>query len=131
MDGEERFQKKELRKILGIKAKQTISADLAAIGEENPPWNWETVKQLIGLKLFLAIGRGNPQFSRETYSALIELGKEQLNAVFKHLNIDLEQEFQRVKNDYQNQQQRTTFSYRTNRRRIDTAGSQSSEEQVN
>ena len=151
VNGEQRFQKKELRKILGIKAKKTISDDLKAIGEETYPWTWETVKKLIGLKLFLAIGRGNPKYSRQTYSKLIELGKElekaldeeqlkslneeelkalreePLNIVFQKYNIDIEQEFQKVKNDYQNQQQRTTFSYRANRRRLDTASTQQSE----
>ncbi|NET11401.1 MAG: hypothetical protein F6K08_00030 [Okeania sp. SIO1H6] len=124
VNGEQRFQKKELRKILGIKAKKTISDDLAAIGEENPPWNWETVKKLIGLKLFLAIGRGDPKYSRSTYSELIELGENELNTVLQHHQIDIEQEFQKVKNDYNKNQQRTTFSYRANRRRIDTASTQ-------
>ena len=124
VNGEQRFQKKELRKILGIKAKQTISADLTAIGEENPPWTWQTVKKLIGLKLFLAIGRGDPKYSRSTYSELIELGENELNTVLKHHQIDIEQEFQKVKNDYNNNQQRTTFSNRANRRRIDTASTQ-------
>lgn len=127
VNGEQRFQKKELRKILGIKAKKTISDDLKAIGEETYPWTWETVKKLIGLKLFLAIGRGDPKYSRKTYSELIELGENELNTVLQHYQIDIEQEFKKVKNDYQNQQQRTTFSYRANRRRIDTASTQQSE----
>ncbi|NET16054.1 MAG: hypothetical protein F6K08_26130 [Okeania sp. SIO1H6] len=127
VNGEQRFQKKELRKILGIKAKKTISDDLKAIGEETYPWTWETVKKLIGLKLFLAIGRGDPKYSRQTYSELIKLGEEQLKAVLQHHQIDIEQEFKKVKNAYQNNQQRTSFAYRANRRRIDTASTQQSQ----
>ncbi|NEO52595.1 MAG: hypothetical protein F6K54_05605 [Okeania sp. SIO3B5] len=128
VNGEQRFQKKELRKILGIKAKKTISDDLKAIGEETYPWTWETVRKLIGLKLFLAIGRGDPKYSRQTYLELIKLGEKQLKAVLQHHQIDIEQEFQKVKNDYENNQQRNTFSYRANRRRIDTASTQPREE---
>ncbi len=148
VNGEQFFQKKKLREILGISSPKTISDDLIAVGEEKPPWNWETVRKLIGLKLFLAIKKGSHEYSRATYSALIELGKEQLNAIdeeqlkalneeelkairerplniiFHKYKIDIEQEFQKVKNEYENHQQRTSFSFRANRRRFDTACTQ-------
>lgn len=89
--------KKAARDFLGIKHHRTLNTAIAILGI-SLPLDWNDLKRLIGLKLFLERNHGDRRASKETYRAFELAGRiEELHAFYK---IDIETELKRRKNAY-------------------------------
>ncbi|MBE9224060.1 hypothetical protein IQ264_01040 [Phormidium sp. LEGE 05292] len=104
-----------LRKLLGINTRDTINAHLKALGYfrysryEEKILSWSQVKDVLGLHLWLRLGisqhLGERTHTRKTYIALKDAGLAEQALLLE--GIDLEKQFQELKNEYQ---QRTSTS---------------------
>ncbi|MBP5973592.1 hypothetical protein HW132_12800 [Brasilonema sp. CT11] len=100
-DGKQRFSKKLARDLLNIRQRQTFNEHLKCLGLYGKPLGWDELKEVLALRLFMYARIG--YHTREMYINLKIQGH--LTTIFKHLKIDLEAEFEKVKNDYQQRQE--------------------------
>ncbi|MGB3193085.1 MAG: hypothetical protein WBB43_27060 [Limnoraphis sp.] len=95
------LNKKQAKKFVGYKHQGTFNLALKALGI-SPPFNSKDLKRLLGLKLFLANSRGDTRATRQTYTWLE--ANADINQFLANYDIDLNQEFERRKNDFNNRQ---------------------------
>jgi hypothetical protein len=99
-DGKQRFSKKFARDLLNIRQRQTFNQHLKCLGLYGKPLGWDEIKEILALRLFMYARIG--YHTRAMYVSLKQEGH--LPTIFQHLNIDLEAEFEKVKNGYQQRQ---------------------------
>ncbi|MDY7009071.1 MAG: hypothetical protein SWX82_35490 [Cyanobacteriota bacterium] len=89
--------KKEVRKLLGIKTRQTFIKDYKCLELNLTHFSWSEIKQLLALRLFLSKGKAGI-YGRELYSKLLE--KYSPENILDSIGIDLTKEFKELKKQW-------------------------------
>lgn len=95
------FSKKQIRSLLRINHRRTLNQHIKALNLTNQRLGWAEIKEILALKLFLYARLG--YHTREMYVNLKTKGV--LPQVFAHFGIDIEREFRRIQDEFNQQQQ--------------------------
>ncbi len=108
-EGSQRLSKKTVRQLLGIQQRSTLIENvkvLKSLGLKSPTgqaFTWEDVYELLALQSFCNLRRGSTLFTRKMYAVIRKGGIEKIKTVLTSFGIDLDQRFEGLKNDFNNQ----------------------------
>ncbi|MCG5062176.1 MAG: hypothetical protein KA714_30480 [Limnoraphis sp. WC205] len=110
VNGQERFSKLQTRKLLGIRHRDTLIKNVAYLKKaevnlSGTVFTWDDIYELLALHLYLNINRGDTvTFTRKMYTIIRQSGMENVKTVLSSFDIDLDQIFEEIQNDFNRQQ---------------------------
>ncbi|MEL7037763.1 MAG: hypothetical protein AAFO04_19370 [Cyanobacteria bacterium J06592_8] len=109
VNGTQRFSKMQVRKILGMRQKSTLINNVKALKQAglkfSNSFTWEDIYELLALTLYVNIKRGDTvTFTRKMYAIIRQSGIENVKTVLSSFGIDLDQQFEEIKNDFNRKQ---------------------------
>lgn len=89
--------KKKVRQMLAVKTRKTFVKDYTTLDLNYTHFTWGEIKLLYALRLFLERGKSGV-FGRQLYLQLLQEHSPQ--EILKSINIDLDQEFKELQNQW-------------------------------